>query len=368
MTKKPLTPAKLFFLVIQTQIGIGVLSLPFDLSQEAKHDGWISLLLAGVIVQFFLAIYYILLKRFPGRNFYGILICLFGNLIGKILICLYLLYFSAVAVVILTRFEEIVGSWVLPETPSWLIGFMLLFIAVYLAREPIVTIANFVILVTPLLLILIVLPLFTLEDANPLFLLPVAHTDWKKILLGSREAVTAMLGFEVILILYPMVNGAARAVRKAAFLSGLFTVLFYVYLTIMSYIYFSPNEIELIPEPVLYLLKAIPFQVIERTDLLFLSLWIVSVFTSIAAYAYVSLVGLATLTNQTYHRKYGYLYASCIFLFSLYPGRSKDTILAFSEFVSQLSFGFIFLFPSLILIISFFIKKRRAANETSTTF
>ena len=52
MTKKDqsITKFQLFFILIQSQIGVGLLSLPNAVQKTAKGDGWISTLLAGLAV------------------------------------------------------------------------------------------------------------------------------------------------------------------------------------------------------------------------------------------------------------------------------------------------------------------------------
>lgn len=45
--KTKLSRRQYFFIIVQTEIGVGILSLPYDLHSKAKQDGWISLLIGG---------------------------------------------------------------------------------------------------------------------------------------------------------------------------------------------------------------------------------------------------------------------------------------------------------------------------------
>ncbi|WNS78618.1 GerAB/ArcD/ProY family transporter [Domibacillus sp. DTU_2020_1001157_1_SI_ALB_TIR_016] len=42
---------QLFFFMLQTHVGVGILSLPYDVHQVAGKDGWLSILLAGFFMQ-----------------------------------------------------------------------------------------------------------------------------------------------------------------------------------------------------------------------------------------------------------------------------------------------------------------------------
>ena len=58
---------------------------------------------------------------------------------------------------------------------------------------------------------------------------------------------------------------------------------------------FSPAEITIVPEPVLYMLRVIDIHVIQRLDLIFLSIWMVVTSTSILSYAYLGSMGISKL-------------------------------------------------------------------------
>ena len=47
MNKNSISVSQLFFIVLQTQIGIGVSGLPYNLFKTAHTDGWISMLISG---------------------------------------------------------------------------------------------------------------------------------------------------------------------------------------------------------------------------------------------------------------------------------------------------------------------------------
>ncbi|BBP92756.1 hypothetical protein BsIDN1_63740 [Bacillus safensis] len=59
-----------------------------------------------------------------------------------------------------------------------------------------------------------------------------------------------------------------------------------IYYIDLFFMFFSPAELDVIPNPVLYLLKTITFGVIERTDLIFLSFWVFVILATLSNYLY----------------------------------------------------------------------------------
>src|SRR5690625_7623896 len=84
--KNNITTFQLIFLLIHFQIGVGVITLPYDVYMKAKSDAWISILLTGVIIQLIILLYVALIKRFQSSNLYDIVQILFGSIFVKLII------------------------------------------------------------------------------------------------------------------------------------------------------------------------------------------------------------------------------------------------------------------------------------------
>ncbi|WP_170006595.1 GerAB/ArcD/ProY family transporter [Bacillus fonticola] len=349
--EKTITPAQSFFFILQTQIGVSVLSLPYVVYVGAGTDSWLSILLAGFAIQLFILCFVLMLRAHPELNFYDVLTAYCGKRFGSAVIFVYILYFSLVGILLVVLFVRMINRWVLPLTPTWIIGFMLVIAALYLAREQIRILARFNVFVTPLLFVLLFLITYTIQYVNPLYVLPLFQASWADIFSTTKDATTAMLGFEIILVLYPFISGDARKKLTAFSLANFVLTLFYVYVTIVCYMFFSPVELTLIPEPVLYILKSFSFQIIERTDLLFLSIWIVCAFTSLVNYLYIASAGLAKTLNKRHHKTVVTWIAGLIYVGSLFPIDSEERVIQFSSYVTNSSFLFVFAIPLLFFVL-----------------
>lgn len=345
---KKISPAQLFFFIVQTQIGVGILSLPYTMASASKIDGWISLIFGGIVVQIFIILYYVIMKRFPNKKVKDIVEILFGKIIRKLFEAWLLLYTIIVSVLIIKFYTRILDRWVLPETPNWIISLLMIVCCYFLAKEEIRVIARFNVLVTPFLFIFLALIIYSFKDANVFFILPIASTGWKEIILGTKDAMIAMLGFEIIMFLTAMSSGALNVKFKLITASNIFVTLFYLLATIACYLFFSPQDLLLIPEPLLYLIKAYSFKIIERTDLLFLSIWIVSVFTSFVSYVFWGAESIKGIFNSKKASKNTFIFLAIIYFAVLLPMDTEQSINQFSKYASYA--GYIMISIPLILL------------------
>ncbi|WP_248734398.1 GerAB/ArcD/ProY family transporter [Neobacillus rhizosphaerae] len=352
-----ITQGQLVFYIIQTQIGIALLSLPYTLFKVSKQDAWISILIAGIFVQIFLVIFWLLNSRFPTLTIYEILPKLIGKILGKVMVFLYAFQFTLFSSAVLIFYGHLLKIWVLENTPIFVVILLLVFTGVYLGKQNLRIIARFSVFVSFFLLVLFVLVALSFKDANFLYLLPMAKTGWFTILKGSKEATLAILGFDAYLVIGPFVQGPAKGKLKAVTIANLFVTLFYTYLVVASLAYFSPEEMKIIPEPILYLIKSFSFGVVERTDLVFISIWMVMVTTSFVNYLYIASTGVATLFGQPSHSKFVPYVAGVAALIALFID-NRETIKFFTKFVTNAGMVLVLFLPLILLLISYLTRKK----------
>ncbi|PYZ94196.1 hypothetical protein CR194_01265 [Salipaludibacillus keqinensis] len=357
-----ISTTQVFFVIVQTQIGISILTLPRDVYGAVEWEGWISIAIAGAVIQLVLLIYVPLVFRFKHHTFFTLTKITLGTPISVFINLGYFFYFISVSILILILYYRTIAAWLLPVTPKWMIMLLIISAAVYLVREDIHIIGRFYALVSGLLVIVIAVQFTGYTSANPLYLLPIGHVGIKDYIEGAQSSLQAMLGFEVLLFIYPFIQGAKKKVIQSVSLAIWFTVSLYIFTTVSVFLFFSPDEIELVPHPVLYMLKAYSSPFIDRLDLIFISIWIVSVTTSLIMYLYlVSLFTQVILPIKK--RKTGVLFGgTLIFAISMFF-ESNESIDAFGEFVSKISYSFIFYIPAVLLIVALIRKKPERGKE-----
>ncbi len=350
-------------MIIQAQIGVGILSLPHDVALVAKQDGWISTLIAGVISQAIIFAHWGLSKRFPSLSLYQILPKLLGKVVGKLLILCYALYFMVTGSLVLARYSDILDKWILPRTPNWITMVLILITCIYIVSAGLTSIARFYVLVSPILFVLFVLIVYAMKDANFLYIFPVGDHSILTILKGSKEAAFSMLGFELFLFIHPYVQASGKEKLIAMTTANIFVTFFYTFLVFAALVYFEPSmDIALTPEPLLYMIKAYSFQVLERTDLFFLSLWLVVVATSIANWLLLSSMGLASLFRKKNYAHLLPIVAGFYLILALLPDQGRD-FEHFNHFLGPTHYIFIGVIPVLLLILSWVLSKKEVVNK-----
>jgi spore germination protein (amino acid permease) len=364
MNNHTITPRQLFFVIIQTQIGVGILSLPFSIFSKANVDGWLSLLVAGILIQFSLLAIWKLCMNFPQKTIYEMMPIIMGKSLGFLCNIIYTVHFLLISILILILYQSIVSKWILFETPHWVIIFILALTGGYMIRGSARILARFFILVTPLLIILLGLILYSYTDVNLLYILPIGNAGIINIVQGSKDAIVALLGFDTALVFLAYTNGTPNKKLKAISFGSLCVTLFYTFIVFTTYIYFNPKEIIIVSEPVLYMLKAFSFHFIERTDLIFLSLWMVSVATSFASYLFLSLKGVHALFKWNDPKRGTFLIASFCGVIAIIPNTNLE-IAAWNKYISLISITFSLIFPSVLLLIAIIRKKTRKTGAVS---
>lgn len=360
--EKMLSISQFTFVIIQAQIGVGLLSLPYVVHKHAGHDGWISTLLAGIGVFLLLLIMWLLGKRFPKDTIYEYSSKIVGKYIGIVISYLYILFFFIVSIYVVVLTISTLKKWILTFTPPYVLVIFIVGTGVYLAKENLKVIGRFFTFVCILIFFLIFFEFCSYNNVNYRYLFPVGQAGVKNIILGAHDALISMMGFEFILVLFPYVKAKPNKILKAGTISISFVSLLYTFFLITSYMSFSKAEIAIVPEPILYLLKSLSYEVIERLDLVFLSIWVVPILTSFVTYLYLTSFGISKLLKFKNHSKTTIITGLAIAIICIFVPQSEEFITKFGTLLSFISYFFIFVLPLILLIISFIRKKKELGN------
>jgi spore germination protein (amino acid permease) len=352
-----LTNLQIFVLNIQTQIGFGILSLPNTLQSTSKGDGWISVLLAGVAIQLFLIIIWLLLRRFPSLNFAEITTFLTGKYIGSFVNTITYLYFIITASFVLLKFTTIIKEHLLMNTPFGIIGLLMILTCTYLAISDIRIIARFFGLISILFFFLFGISFFSfLLPVDLHHILPIGTNGIKEIVIGSKDCLLAILGFEVTLFLYPLASKKGPSFLKTITWANVFVTSLTTYFVILCIMIFSEPVLKQLKYPVIYFLRPLHFQMVERLDLLFISIWIVPLAASIVIYLYLSSKSFSFYKGKSY--KLVLMNSVLVFVLFTIAKKDPESQKLYSSYVEYLSYAVVFAIPCILLLISYLLKKR----------
>jgi spore germination protein (amino acid permease) len=360
--KTRINHAELFFLLVQTMIGIGILSLPFQTYKTAAQDGWMSVLFSGLMIEIFVLLIWILCKRFPHLTLFDFSKLIMGKTSGNILNFFYIVYLLVMVSYFFIVIDDIFVRWIFPETPKVVLlslGLVLLFYGCTGTIKSMVYLFSFLFLFI-LLLFFITLITYQYSIFDFRYLFPIGNSGIRKILEGTKEAFPSFTGYETLLIYFAFIKQPKNfSAIKGAFFSIFFVTMFYTYIVIITTMMFSPTEIMIVPEPVLYMLRAIDIHVLQRIDLLFLSFWGIVMATSLISYAYLGSMGFSKLFRMKHNVA---VILTIIVVFSLsITGHHYLELVNYNKWIIILNLTFGFFIPAILLLIAIIFKREASS-------
>lgn len=274
MNKKAneITASQVLVFVISSQISFGILSLASSLAEKVGHDGWISVLLAGLIVSGMICIMVAMLQRFKNLSLLDINIHIFGKYFGVFLNLLIVCYLLYTTVLSLRLFTDIITISALRITPGIVIASFIIIPTVYISWYGLKYICR-ISTSKLILLIIVVLYYFLLSKYFRLtFLEPLGVVGLKKIIKGAYIPYLSYIGFELVTIIYPYIKDKENVLNQTL-LGNLISILFYAITVFFLTGFFGENMLKHLQYPIFSLARAYRAPVLERLDLFFIALW-----------------------------------------------------------------------------------------------
>ncbi|MGR9047053.1 GerAB/ArcD/ProY family transporter [Halobacillus faecis] len=356
--ERKLSRRQYFFIIIQTQIGVGVLSVPFELHSVAKQDGWISLLLGAIAIQVLLIGIWIVAKNFPQDTLFTMNDKLFTKWIGRPISILFILYFVGVGTLIILLFCRMINIWVLPNTPLWVTASLMITVCMYMVHGGLIVLGRMYTMLSILIVFLLILVAFGAKEMSIMYLFPILETGWGKVFSGINQAIFSYFGFIVTLVIFSKVEGTNKQKLKTIVFAHWFVTLFYLFTVLASFTFFSTSELPLVPEPVLYMLKSFSLPVVARIDLFFITIWVINVATTFATYLYLSSIGLSDLFNKQLSTKFIVVIGFVIFTISMYIGLDIKKMENFNKVVTYSGYVFSVTLPLIMVPLSFWRRDK----------
>lgn len=352
-----ITLIQFFWFFVQIQIAISVLILPYSIYKVAGTDGWLSMVLSGFITQLLIFIVWYLAKRYPTKNFFELLEDLLGKYVGKFISLLYIAYYLSLNTIVLLFFNFLISVWVLNETPNLVKIPLFVFVCFYLVNSNLRVIARFLTIIGPSVLLAPLLATYAFTDSEPLYLLPVFSSGFPEIAQGVLTGSLAMQGFLILTVLYPYIKGSAKEKLLAATYANIMVSMIYIFTIIASFIYFSPGQFKILPEPLLYMIKTISLVVIERIDLIFIAIWSVNVLGTLVSYLYISSTGMVTVFNRSNRLWFDIISCLMIASLALIP-QNLLTLRQLLSYIDRVGIVFVVVIPILLLVFAIVFKRR----------
>ena len=345
---------QLFFIILGTQISVGILGTPRYVFADAHQDAWLSIIIAFLYMLIVIWAMFLILNQYENTDIFGIQVDIFGKWIGKLLGTIYILFFVAGLLTVLLSYIQVVQVFLFPTLPSFMMGLLLLILVIYSVLGGIRVIVGVVFifgLLLPWVFGLLYDPITRMETAHFLPMFEASLTDLFK---GAKTTAYTFLGLEILFFIYPFVENKQNA--KLPFYLGTSVSSFIIFVTtIISIGYYSPNDLELMEWPVLSLFKSVSFSFMERFDYFVVAEWIIVVIPTMILLMWAITYGTKRL--YAIPQKTTLYVVSILLLLICTFTKTNYQIQKVVDIVAKVGFWIVFVYP-LILLPIVLIKKK----------
>ncbi len=254
-----LTKAQFFLLLFIFQTGVVYIAFQTPLMISSRNSSWFIFIIAS-------AIHYGLLLFFERYYSYFYLNAFFR--------WVYQIYWLLVTVVFIAYMSFVLASWVLPQTPEWIVVVIIVALSLYANLSRPETVINIGVLLIPLIFLFVIFLMLAIPDLTWSNLFPIEWNHTKQIVAGLIHSIYAYFGIEMYLIYRPFIQKELQVKGRPLLTYQLVIFVFYFISVLFTQMFFSLDEINLIPEPIMYILKSQEVTFVKRLDIFFVYIWL----------------------------------------------------------------------------------------------
>ncbi|MBD3919341.1 GerAB/ArcD/ProY family transporter [Paenibacillus sp. PR3] len=357
---KQLSTQQLLCLVLLTQVGVHVLSIPFHESRHAGYDAWMSILLGGIIAQAVILIIYWLGKRYADQSLPQYMTSLLGKPVGVVMNVLLAVYCAESSLLVAVSYTDVIERWLLITTPWYVILGLSFAIAAYIASSSLRSLAVVTQAIMFMFLISVAIVLVSgLGHGDYRHLLPIGTHGLGTIIRDSLPALWLYAGYELLLYVFPSIKyRKQRDIIIAMSVANGLATLFYVLISLVVMYKFSESQLNSIAEPLVYILRQFYWPVVQSLDILFMTIWLSVISVTVYMYLFLSARYLAFVSRREIrkHSLLVWIIAGICFLVGLL-GEDRERVLKFTVYHNYATGIIVVILPILLLLVSLVREK-----------
>ncbi|MEG6586171.1 GerAB/ArcD/ProY family transporter [Dendrosporobacter sp. 1207_IL3150] len=310
--KSQMSPWQLGIMIAAIGIGTEVMAGGRTSIENAGENAWQAFLLGGLIYCGITLVMARLGEYFPNQDLLDYMPKLWGKLIGSLIIAVYVSLFLGYFTLATANFSRLIGSFMFDRTPHEVIALTMVMVCVYCALQDLGTNLRVIQLVSLITIPLFMLVFFTgflsFQSEN---LMPLLPKDIMKFLKAVPDTWGAYAGYEIVLMLLPLVNRGRTSLSKPI-IAG-FAIMAFVFSTfsLITVGVLTAENAKTISYPAIEVVRFVelPGTFLERLEIYLLSAWIPNIFTTLVIYLYIAANVLRRLSKHEDHRPWVLLLA-----------------------------------------------------------
>lgn len=349
-------------LIVSTVIGVGVLTLPNTLTNILGKDGWMVIIMSGILMIPLILLITQIFKDNPNKDYFQIGKETLGGSIFTICLLILLAHFIVLLGIITRSLGESVKAFLLPTTPIEIIIILFIIASSYISVHDIDIIARASFFIYPIIVeFTLLIVLLSIPKADFTNVLPLFQSDLSNIPKGIEETFFVFSGFEVILFALPYVEERDKVVKSSIIAMGI-VILIYLSIFIMTLTKFSVQQIQrqMFPSIMLAKLIDLPGYFLQNLDGVFMAIWVLVIYSTMGPAYFAAGKILSKIFNTKGHKHFIWALAPIIYWIALKPDNIAALDNTLSKVTKVLGFISVIVVPLLIYIVG--IAKRRMAK------
>jgi len=276
-----ITNRQMVFIIFLTLSTYTTIDLPKTVTQTAGRSSWIPIIAASVMFGITAVIITKLNNLFLGKVFFDYSQEIVGKFFAYLIVCYYMLYFLVIGINLKQKMVGLLTSNFLPKTPPFVFLIFGIALFAYVAYKGITNMARmFELYGVFFLLATLVICTLMMVGGDKYNILPLFNAaEVKGYAMTMKDLIVPYGGTEILFII-PFTAKNKKA-AKTAFLTLLFISLFYVFVVESTISILGLNNTILLNDSFIEAIKITEAPIIERLDLLYLTVGLSSQFCGI---------------------------------------------------------------------------------------
>jgi spore germination protein len=345
---------EILFLLPSYIHGVLILTVPRLINKLTDFgNGWLCLVIGGLIATVFALITAKLAVRFRGETFLDYAGQIVSRPLAYIFTVMMLLHFMLITIYEVAAVGAITQMYLLPKTPYEVSSLVFLLVLIYGVSGSRAGLLRLNLLFFPIYtFILIVTHLSSLSDFDVSNLKPWYVADTTTMIQTTSETLLMVVGFE-ILLLYTTYTRKQVNVPKYSIFGMLITVsiIVFSYLMVIGIMGRKMPAELMFPTIDMVRVGASPAGFLERTDVLFFVIWTMSIFNTGAMALDALMIVLNSLFPKVRKMQGLLIMAPLIYVLSMQPPSVLD-ILGMLKIDIYLQIPLSFIIPPLLLLVA----------------
>lgn len=117
--------------------------------------------------------------------------------------------------------------------------------------------------------------------------MPLFNHDFKDYLLSAKESGFMYFGVEAIFVFFPFIKNGMKS-SKWGHYGLLYTTIFYLVITLVTFMYFTQGKLQHLSWPTLSIIKIIQLPFLERFEFIFIFTWLLVFIPVVCTYLWSS--------------------------------------------------------------------------------